>query len=83
MLEADTAKPAREILDLNSLRNVRPDLVERVTTHLGPEFADMPVSVAAQFDTGDLGDSDPRIRAANIQQGRFTAAGGSGPSTRE
>jgi hypothetical protein len=63
----------------NTLRNTRPDLVDRVTTHLGPEFADMPVSVAAQFDTGDLEDSDPRSRAANIQQGRFTAEGGSGP----
>lgn len=67
----------------NSIRKVRPDLVDRVADHLGPEFVDMPVHIAAQFDTGDLEDSDPRSRAANIQQGRFTASGGSGPVTRE
>ncbi len=69
--------------DRYSLRITRPDLVQRVEEHLGPEFADMPVNIAAQFDPGDLGNCDPRIRAANKQQGQFTAAGGSGPVVRE
>ncbi len=32
-----------------------------------PGFADMLVPTVAQFDTGDLSDSEPRIRAALIQ----------------
>lgn len=63
----------------NSLKNVRPDLIERVSTHMGEEYVDMPVYIAAQYDTGDLENSDPRIRASNKSRGEWTAAGGKGP----
>lgn len=42
--------------------------MEKVVAHLNLKIAVMPLGVAAQFDTGDLGDSDPGIRAANVQQ---------------
>ena len=51
------------------------ELIERVKRHLGEEYLGMPVGVAAQFDTGDLDNSDPRIRASNNVTGDFTRRG--------
>lgn len=61
------------------LRNKKPRLIEQVENELGPEFVDMSEYVAAQFDTGDLEVSDPRIRASNKAVGRWRAQGGKGP----
>ena len=53
-------------------------LIERVRIHLGEEFLDMTVEQAAQFDAGDLGDSDPRSRASHKAYGEETARGSRG-----
>lgn len=54
------------------------ELIERVKTHLGEEFLDMTVDQAAQFDTGDFDNSDPRIRASNQAYGEETRRGSRG-----
>jgi hypothetical protein len=53
-----------------------PALIARVETHLGSDFLTMSPEIAAQFDTGDLGDSDPRLRTANKVYGEFTGKKG-------
>ncbi|MBU1323171.1 hypothetical protein KKE75_03900 [Patescibacteria group bacterium] len=59
------------------------ELIERVKKHLGEKFLDMTEEVAAQFDTGDLEDSDPRLRATLKILGEETAKGGSGPKKKK
>ena len=54
-------------------------LIARIVKHFGPWALSYSVGELSRLDTGDFGNSDPRIQVANKTWGDRSAEGGSGP----